>query len=61
MGGSSLDGFLSPIGINHLLMTLEHLHHFFIKNGSSTFEEYVIGEPHKEITLYTIWIAKEYH
>jgi hypothetical protein len=54
MGGSPLDGFLSPIGINHLLMTLEHLHHFFIKNGSSTFEEYVIGEPHKEITLYTI-------
>ena len=36
-------------------------HHLFIKNGSSAFEEYVIGEPHEKIPFHAFRIAKENH
>jgi hypothetical protein len=59
MGGSSLDGFLLPIGINRLFMTLEH---FGIISSSKMavvpLKRLLLGSC---ITLYTIRIAKEYY
>ena len=36
-------------------------HHLFIKNGSSAFEEDIIGEPHEKVSFHALRIAKEYH